>query len=233
MNLLITGGLGFIGSNFIRYILNKYPDYRIINLDIVSYCANFENLRDIKNSPRYSFVKGDIGDKKIVEQLVSRQPDAIINFAAFSHVDRSIIDPDEFLRTNILGVHVLLEAARQCKISRFIHIGTDEEYGSIESGSFKESDILNPSSPYSSSKAAASLLALSYFKTYDLPVIITRSSNNFGQFQYPEKLISLFITNLLENKKAPVYGDGLQVRDWIFVCGVSISRTNDSGICAH
>ena len=217
MNLLITGGLGFIGSNFIRYILNKYPDYRIINLDIVSYCANFENLRDIKNSPRYSFVKGDIGDKKIVEQLVSRHTEAIINFAAFSHVDRSIIDPDEFLRTNILGVHVLLEAARQCKISRFIHIGTDEEYGSIESGSFKESDILNPSSPYSSSKAAASLLALSYFKTYDLPVIITRSSNNFGQFQYPEKLISLFITNLLENKKAPVYGDGLQVRDWIFV----------------
>jgi len=217
MNLLITGGAGFIGSNFIRYILNQYPDYKIINLDKLTYAGNLENLRDIENSPNYAFVKGDIYNERIVDKLVSRKPDAIINFAAESHVDRSILGPDEFLRTNVFGTYTLLKTAEKYKISRFIHIGTDEEYGAIESGSFKESDVLNPSSPYSSSKAAASLLALSYFKTYELPVIITRSSNNFGPFQYPEKLIPLFVTNLLEDKKVPVYGDGQQIRDWLYV----------------
>ncbi len=217
MNLLITGGAGFIGSNFIRYILNQYPDYKIINLDKLTYAGNLENLRDIENSPNYAFVKGDICNERIVDKLVSRKPDAIINFAAESHVDRSILGPDEFLRTNVFGTYTLLKTAEKYKISRFIHIGTDEEYGAIESGSFKESDVLNPSSPYSSSKAAASLLALSYFKTYELPVIITRSSNNFGPFQYPEKLIPLFVTNLLEDKKVPVYGDGQQIRDWLYV----------------
>ena len=217
MNLLITGGAGFIGSNFIRYILNKYSDYKIINLDALKYAGNLENLQDIENNPNYAFVKGDICDEKIVEQIVSRQPDAIIHLAAESHVDRSILGPDEFLRTNVFGTYVLLKAAEKHKISRFIHIGTDEEYGAIQSGSFKETDIVNPSSPYSSSKAAASLLALSYFKTYQLPVIVTRSSNNYGPFQYPEKVIPLFVTNLLENKKIPIYGDGQQVRDWIYV----------------
>jgi len=217
MNLLITGGAGFIGSNFIRYILKEYPDYKVTNLDKLGYCGNLENLRDIENNPNYVFVKGDICDKKIVEELVSQKPDAIIHLAAESHVDRSILGPNEFLETNILGTCVLLEAARCNKISRFVHIGTDEEYGSIQKGSFKESDILNPSSPYSSSKASASLLVLSYFKTYKLPVVVTRSSNNFGSYQYPEKLIPLFVTNLLENKKVPIYGNGKQVRDWLYV----------------
>ena len=217
MNLLITGGAGFIGSNFIRYIFNQYPDDKIVNLDKLTYCGNLENLRDIENNSHYAFVKGDICDKRIVDKLVSRKPDAIINFAAESHVDRSILGPDEFLRTNVFGTYTLLKAAEKYKISRFIHIGTDEEYGAIENDSFKESDVLNPSSPYSSSKAAASLLALSYFKTYELPVIITRSSNNFGNFQYPEKLIPLFVTNLLEDKKVPIYGNGQQIRDWLYV----------------
>jgi len=218
MKLLITGGLGFIGSNFVRHILAKYPDYKIINLDKMSYAGNPENLRDVENDSRYKFIKGDICDEGLVNDLVSREkPDVIVHFAAESHVDRSILGPDEFLRTNIFGTHVLLKAAHQYKISRFIHIGTDEEYGSIQNGSFKESDILNPSSPYSSSKAAASLLALSYFKTYKLPVIVTRSSNNYGPFQFPEKVMPLFITNLLEEKKVPLYGDGLNVRDWLYV----------------
>lgn len=217
MNLLITGGAGFIGSNFIRYIFNQYPDDKIVNLDKLTYCGNLENLRDIENNSHYAFVKGDICDERIVDKLVSRKPDAIINFAAESHVDRSILGPDEFLRTNVFGTYTLLKAAEKYKISRFIHIGTDEEYGAIESDSFKESDVLNPSSPYSSSKAAASLLALSYFKTYELPVIITRSSNNFGNFQYPEKLIPLFVTNLLKDKKVPIYGNGQQIRDWLYV----------------
>ncbi|MDD5625632.1 MAG: dTDP-glucose 4,6-dehydratase [Patescibacteria group bacterium] len=224
MKLLITGGAGFIGSNFIHYILKKYKNYQIINLDKLTYCGNLENLKDIEKNPRYKFIKGDIGDKDLIDNLLKNEkPDAIINFAAMTHVDRSILDAEEFIKTNILGVQILLEASRKYKISRFIQISTDEVYGSILKGKFKETDILDPSSPYSASKAAAELLALSYFKTYNLPVLITRSSNNYGPFQYPEKLIPLFVTNLLENKKVPIYGDGKQVRDWLYVLDNSMA----------
>jgi dTDP-glucose 4,6-dehydratase len=214
--ILVTGGCGFIFSNFIRYMLNKYPDYRIINLDALKYSGLLENTSDFQKNKNYLFVQGDVCHRPLVERLM-QEVECVIHGAAESHVDRSILGADEFLRTNIFGTYVLLEAARQHKISRFIFIGTDEEYGAIEEGSFQESNPLNPSSPYSSSKAAASLLALSYFKTYDLPVIVTRTSNNFGPFQFPEKLIPLFVTNLLEDKKVPIYGDGQQIRDWIYV----------------
>ncbi|TSC95201.1 MAG: dTDP-glucose 4,6-dehydratase [Parcubacteria group bacterium Licking1014_1] len=215
--ILITGGAGFIGSNFIKYILNKYQDYQVINFDKLTYCGNLENLTDIENNPRYEFIKGDICNSKIVDKIASKELYAIINFAAESHVDRSILDPTAFLKTGIQGTYTLLEAAKKYKIEKFIQISTDEVYGSIEKGSFKETDLTSPSSPYSAVKAAADLLSLSYFKTYDLPVIITRSTNNFGPFQYPEKIIPLFITNLLENKKIPIYGDGLNTRDWLYV----------------
>lgn len=217
MNLLITGGLGFIGSNFIRHILNKYPDYRIINLDIVSYCANFENLRDIENNPNYAFVKGDICNEKIVDKLISRRPDAILNFAAESHVDRSIMDPQSFIKTDILGTQTLLEAAKKYSIKKYIQISTDEVYGSIEVGSFTEESPLRPNSPYAASKTGADLMVRAYYKTFGLPILVTRSSNNYGPNQYPEKLIPLFVTNLLEGRKVPVYGDGQQVRDWLYV----------------
>jgi dTDP-glucose 4,6-dehydratase len=215
--LLITGGAGFIGSNFIRHILGKYENYEIINLDKLTYCGNLENLSDVESNPRYKFIKGDICDNKIVDQIASEGINFIINFAAESHVDRSIIDPTAFLKTSIQGVNTLLETAKKYKIKKFIQISTDEVYGSIEKGSFKETDILNPSSPYSAAKGGADILALSYFKTFNLPVVITRSTNNFGPFQYPEKIIPLFATNLLENKKIPVYGDGLNTRDWLYV----------------
>jgi len=217
MNLLVTGGAGFIGSNFIRYILNKYPDYKIINLDALKYSGNLENLKDVDKNPRYGFVKGDICDKKVVDFLAKKRPDAIINFSAMTHVDRSILEPEEFTKTGILGVQTLLEAARKYKIDLFIQISTDECYGSIEKGSFTEESTLSPTNPYSASKAGADLIALAYYKTFNVPVIITRSSNNFGPYQYPEKLIPLFITNLLEDKKIPLYGDGKHKRDWIYV----------------
>jgi len=216
MKILITGGAGFIGSNFIRYIIKKYKNYKVFNLDKLTYCGNINNLRDIEKNPRYYFLRGDICDKKIVEKLV-KKVDTIINFAAESHVDRSILEPESFIKTNFFGTHILLEAAKKYKIKKFIQIGTDEEYGSIKKGYFKENNPLNPSSPYSASKAAASLLSLSYFKTFKLPVIVTRSSNNFGPHQYPEKIIPLFITNLLEEKRVPLYGRGLQRRDWLYV----------------
>lgn len=217
MNLLITGGAGFIGSNFIRYILNRYPDYRVINLDKLTYAGNLENLRDIESNDRYGFVKGDICDEKIVDRLISRRPDAIINFAAESHVDRSIMGAQDFIKTDVLGTQVLLEAAKKYSIDKFIQISTDEVYGSIRAGSFTENSPLKPNSPYSASKTAGDLMVRAYHRTYGLPVLITRSSNNFGPYQYPEKLIPLFVTNLLENKKVPVYGDGQQVRDWLYV----------------
>jgi dTDP-glucose 4,6-dehydratase len=216
MNILITGGAGFIGSNFIRHILNKYPGYKITNLDKLTYCGNLENLKDIENSPNYKFAKGDICDKRIVDKL-AKDSDIIVNFAAQTHVDRSIVDASEFIHTNVYGTHTLLESARRYKISKFIHISTDEVYGSREQGSFKEEDALHPNSPYAASKAAADHLVCSYFVTYKLPVIIIRSSNNFGPYQYPEKVIPLFITNALEGKNLPLYGDGLNVRDWLYV----------------
>ncbi|MDQ7052076.1 MAG: dTDP-glucose 4,6-dehydratase [candidate division KSB1 bacterium] len=213
---LVTGGAGFIGSNYIRYLLKKYDDIHIINLDKLTYAGNLDNLRDIENNPRYEFVKGDICDEEVVNRLV-KQADVVVNFAAESHVDRSIGRPDDFIRTDVFGTFVLLEAARNHGVDKFIQISTDEVYGSIEDGSFKETDPLMPSSPYSASKAGADRLAFSYYVTYGLPVIITRCSNNFGPYQYPEKLIPLFVTNALEDKPLPIYGDGKNVRDWIYV----------------
>ncbi len=218
MKLLITGGLGFIGSNFVRYILKKYPDYEVINLDKMTYAGNPENLKDIESNSQYKFIKGDICDRELVNDLVSKEkPDAIINFAAETHVDRSILEPDAFIKTDIFGTHTLLEAVRNYKIEKYIQISTDEVYGSIEKGLFTEQSDLKPNSPYSASKTGADLLVRAYFKTYDLPVLITRSSNNYGPYQYPEKLIPLFISNLIEGKKVPIYGDGLNIRDWLYV----------------
>jgi len=213
---LITGGAGFIGSNFIHYLLKKYPDVEIINIDKLTYAGNLDNLKDIENNPAYRFVKGDICDKTTVEPLI-KKCDIVVNFAAESHVDRSIGRPDDFIQTDVFGTFVLLEAARKYGVERFIQISTDEVYGSTLAESFKETDPLMPSSPYSASKAGADRLAYSYFVTYQLPVLITRCSNNFGPYQYPEKLIPLFITNAMEDKKLPIYGDGKNVRDWIFV----------------
>ncbi len=216
MKLLVTGGAGFIGGNFIRYVLNKYKDYRVFNLDKVTYAGNLENLRDLEKSPRYKFVKGDICDPSLVESL-AKQVDAIVNFAAETHVDRSILEPGNFIRTDVYGTYILLEAAKKHKHWRYIQISTDEVYGSIEIGSFRENDPLNPSNPYSASKGGGDLLVHSYWYTYKLPVIITRSSNNFGPYQYPEKLIPLFITNALDDLSLPLYGDGKNVRDWLYV----------------
>lgn len=221
MKLLITGGAGFIGSNFVRYILDKYPDCNITNLDKLTYAGNLENLSGIEKNKNYRFVQGDICDEQLVQKLI-KDADAVINFAAETHVDRSIKGSAEFTRTNIEGTRVLLDAAKNCRIKKFIQISTDEVYGSILNGSFKETDALNPNSPYSASKAAADLLARSYFATHNMPVIITRTCNNFGPYQYPEKIMPLFITNLLEGKKVPLYGDGMNVREWIYVkdnCG--------------
>lgn len=216
MRILVTGGAGFIGSNFIRYVLEKHPDYEIINLDKLTYAGNLDNLKDIEQKHNYQFVNGDICDGKLVSQIVENT-DAVVNFAAESHVDRSILSPDELVYTNVLGVNVLLKSVLNAKPQLVVHISTDEVYGSIEKGSFKEPDMLKPSSPYSASKAGGDLIAYSYWVTYRLPVVITRSSNNFGSFQYPEKLIPLFITNALENKPVPLYGDGQNVRDWLYV----------------
>ena len=214
--LLITGGAGFIGSNFIRHMVNKYPDYRIVNLDKLTYCGNLENLKDVEKHKNYKFVKGDITDAKLVNKLVG-ESDIVINFAAESHVDRSITDPGVFVRTNVLGTYTLLEAARKAGVELFCQISTDEVYGSVEKGFSKETDVLDPRSPYSASKAGADLLVRSYFVTFKLPVTITRSSNNFGPYQYPEKIMPLFITNLMAGKKVPVYADGLNMRDWLYV----------------
>ena len=197
-------------------MLKKYPAYKIVNLDKLTYCGNTDNLRNIEGDKRYTFIKGDICDKKIVDKLM-KDCDSVINFAAESHVDRSISDASEFIRTNIQGVFVLLEAAKRHNIKRFIQISTDEVYGSINKGSFKETSPIRPNSPYSAAKAGGDHLAMAYYTTFKLPVIVTRSSNNFGPYQYPEKVIPLFITNLIENKKVPLYGDGMNVRDWLYV----------------
>ncbi|NQU94941.1 MAG: dTDP-glucose 4,6-dehydratase [Candidatus Omnitrophica bacterium] len=218
--ILITGGAGFIGSNFVRYLLRKTKGekqkIKIVNLDKLTYSGNLANLKDIEKDERYKFVKGDICDRRCVSEL-AKGIDAIINFAAESHVDRSIRDSREFIRTNVSGTQVLLDAAKENGIRRFIHISTDEVYGSIVKGHFNEDSMLAPNSPYAASKAAADLLVRSYFVTHNLPAIITRSSNNFGPYQYPEKVIPLFVTNALENKKVPLYADGSNVREWLYV----------------
>ena len=216
LKLLVTGGCGFIGSNFIHIMLEKYLDCEIINLDKLTYAGNPANLKDIENYPNYSFIKGDICDPHVVEKAMENV-DTVVHFAAESHVDRSIEDGSVFVRTNVLGTNTLLNCALGSDIKKFIHVSTDEVYGSIENGSFTEEDNLKPSSPYSSSKAGSDLLAISYHTTYGLPVTLTRCTNNFGPYQYPEKLIPLFITNLMEGKQVPVYGTGLNVRDWIYV----------------
>ncbi len=215
MNLLVTGGAGFIGSNYIRMMFKRYPDIEITNLDKLTYAGNLDNLRDITN-PGYTFIKGDICDPNVVKKAMEGA-DAVVHFAAESHVDRSIKDGSLFVTTNVLGTNTLLNCALQSDVKKFIHVSTDEVYGSINEGSFTEEDPLEPSSPYSASKAGSDLLAMSYYITHGLPVTITRCTNNFGPYQYPEKLIPLFITNLMEGKKVPVYGTGLNVRDWIFV----------------
>ena len=215
-NIMVTGGAGFIGSNFVRYIIEKYSDYNIIVLDALTYAGNKDNLKDLEGNSRYSFYHGNICDEKIVDELMSKV-DMVVNFAAETHVDRSIHAAGEFINTDIKGTFVLLEAAKKYNIKKFLHISTDEVYGSIEEGSFTEKSNLEPNSPYSSSKAGADLLVRSYFVTFGVPVLITRSSNNYGPFQYPEKLIPLFITNLIDNIQVPVYGDGKNVRDWLHV----------------
>jgi dTDP-glucose 4,6-dehydratase len=216
--ILVTGGAGFIGSNFIHYIFRKYPEYKIINLDKLTYAGNLENLRDVENNPNYKFIKGDIADRKIVGEIFkSRKVDAAVNFAADTHVDRSIEDPGVFIKTDIYGTYILLEAIKKYECKLFLQISTDEVYGSIIDGSWKETHPLMPNNPYSASKAGAEMIVRSFFKTYGAPVIITRTCNNFGPYQYPEKLIPLFVTNLIDNIKVPLYGDGMNVRDWIYV----------------
>jgi dTDP-glucose 4,6-dehydratase len=215
---LVTGGSGFIGSNFVRQMLQNDTNCHIVNLDKLTYAGNPANLVDIEMDERYSFVHGDICDIDVVRQIFHQhKPQIIINFAAETHVDRSIGSPDDFIKTDVFGVFTLLEASKEFGVDLFLQISTDEVYGSIEEGSFKEEDPLLPSSPYSASKAGGDRLAYSYYVTYQLPVIITRASNNYGPFQYPEKLISLFVTNALEDRDLPVYGDGKNVRDWLYV----------------
>ncbi len=215
-SLLVTGGAGFIGSNFVRYMLKKYPSYRIIVLDALTYAGNRENLADLEKNPRYMFYHGNICDRAVVDNLVSNV-DAVINFAAETHVDRSIHEADSFVQTDVLGTLILLEAAKKYKIERYLQISTDEVYGSIEDGAFTEEHPLAPNNPYSSSKAGGDMMVRAHYKTYGTPTLITRASNNYGPFQYPEKLIPFFVTNAIDNMPLPLYGDGMNVRDWLYV----------------
>lgn len=216
--LIVTGGAGFIGTNFIKYMVKKYPHYSILNIDRLTYSGNKNSLKDLENNSNYQFIHADIVDFEKISEII-KEGDIVVNFAAESHVDNSIRDPQIFIKTNVLGTHSILEAARKNKASLFLQISTDEVYGSLsfDQKSSTETDILAPSSPYSASKAAAELIVLSNHKTFKQPVIITRSSNNFGPYQFPEKVIPLFITNLIDNKKVPLYGSGKNVRDWIYV----------------
>jgi dTDP-glucose 4,6-dehydratase len=217
MRLLVTGGAGFIGVNFIRYVLGSQPDVRVTNLDALTYAGNLASLADLADDPRYRFVRGDVCDAALVDGLVA-DADAVVHFAAESHVDRSIDGPAEFLRTNVTGAGVVFEACRRAEVERVLHISTDEVYGSIdEPGRFAEGDALEPNSPYSASKAAADLLARSYRVTYGYPITVTRTANNFGPFHFPEKMIPLFVTNLIDGLPVPLYGDGRNVRDWTYV----------------
>jgi dTDP-glucose 4,6-dehydratase len=218
MTILVTGGAGFIGSAFVRLLMAE-TGWRVVNFDKLTYAGNLENLAPVADDPQYNFVHGDICDETLVDAILTRErPDAIVHFAAESHVDRSILSPEPVVRTNVHGTFVLLEAARRHNLQRFVHVSTDEVYGSLEAPFEADEDFpLRPSSPYSASKAGSDLLARSYFVTYGLPVTITRASNNYGPYQFPEKLIPLMIANALENVPLPVYGDGLQVRDWLYV----------------
>lgn len=215
--LLVTGGAGFIGSCFVRHELKKHPDYKIINLDALTYCGNIENLRDVENNPNYKFVHGNICDRKLVRELVA-EADCVINFAAESHVDNSIKHPEIFVETNVQGTLNLLQASKELGVERYLQVSTDEVYGTLgKTGYFYETTPLAPNSPYSASKASADMLVRAYRETYDLPTLNTRCSNNYGPYQYPEKLIPFFISQLLKGEKVPVYGDGLNVRDWLYV----------------
>ena len=218
MKILVTGGAGFIGSNFIIYMLNKYPDYEIVNVDCLTYAGNIGNLESIQYNPKYSFVQADITDAMAIEQIMSSGIDTVVNFAAESHVDRSITNPDVFVKTNVLGTQVLLEASKRHEISKYVQVSTDEVYGSLGLGGlFTEETPLSPNSPYSASKAGGDLIVRAYYETYQFPVNITRCSNNYGAYQFPEKLIPLVITKALKDEKIPVYGDGLNIRDWLYV----------------
>ena len=217
-NLLVTGGAGFIGSNFVRYVLRKYQQYNLVVYDKLTYAGNLDNLRDVEDNQRYTFARGDIKNRQAVEKAICEYGiDTIINFAAESHVDRSILAPDAFIQTDVMGTYVLLDAARENGIERLHQVSTDEVYGSISEGFFKEGDPLEPNSPYAASKAGAEMLVRAYNETYGLNTVVTRGSNTFGPYQYPEKIASLFITNAIDEQPLPVYGDGLQVRDWLYV----------------
>ena len=219
MKLLVTGGAGFIGSNFVHYILNKYNTYKIVNLDLLTYAGNLENLKDVEENENYTFIKGDINNRELVDFIIKIQNiDYIVNFAAESHVDRSITDPDIFVKTNVLGTQTLLDVAKENKISKFVQVSTDEVYGSLgATGYFTEDTPLAPNSPYSASKTGGDLLVRAYYETYGMNVNITRCSNNYGPYQFPEKLIPLMVTNALEGKDLPIYGDGKNIRDWLHV----------------
>ena len=217
MKILTTGGAGFIGSCFIRQMLNNHPNYKIINLDCLTYCGNLSNLKDVENNPNYEFIYGNINDKNLVRDLI-KQVDCVVNFAAETHVDNSIKNPEIFIETNVSGTLNLLQACKEIGIEKFIQISTDEVYGTLgKIGYFDENSPLAPNNPYSASKASADMLVRAYYKTYNLPAIITRCTNNYGPYQYPEKLIPYFISKLLKNEKLPIYGDGLNVRDWLYV----------------
>jgi dTDP-glucose 4,6-dehydratase len=217
INVLVTGGAGFIGSNFVRYAVRAHSDWQVTTLDKLTYAGRLENLQEVMDHPRHRFVKGDIGDAEVAAPLV-RAAHYVVHFAAETHVDRSILEAGEFIRTDVIGTFVLLEAARQApELRKFVQISTDEVYGSVAEGSSKETDELRPRNPYSASKAGADRLAYSFWATYDVPVIVTRASNNYGSNQFPEKVIPLFITNLIDGLQVPLYGDGLNVRDWLHV----------------
>lgn len=219
MNLLVTGGAGFIGSNFVHYIFEKYPTYRVVNYDLLTYAGNLENLKDVENNPHYTFVKGDINNRELVSHLVQAYKiDVLVNFAAESHVDRSITEPDIFVNSNVLGTQALLDVAKAHNITKYVQVSTDEVYGSLgKDGYFTEETPIQPNSPYSASKAGADLLVRSYFETFGMNVNITRCSNNYGPYHFPEKLIPLMVTNALEGKSLPIYGDGKNIRDWLHV----------------
>lgn len=218
MKLLVTGGAGFIGSNFVMYMLQEHPNYQIINVDALTYAGNLENLKSVENHPNYSFVKADIADAQAIDQIFQQGIDVVVNFAAESHVDRSILEPEIFVKTNVLGTQVLLDAAKKYGVTKYVQVSTDEVYGSLgETGLFMETTPLEPNSPYSSSKAGGDLLVRAYHETFGLPVNITRCSNNYGPYQFPEKLIPLIISRALNDQALPIYGDGLNIRDWLYV----------------